>query len=84
MSLGGRITHLEQALSDTRRKTDSLIRINHAHEQKHQCESLYAQGRIQDAAECILEFANTVDDDVKTNRLIMDWFAGKFRRRALG
>ncbi|KAI9571644.1 hypothetical protein HD554DRAFT_1800783 [Boletus coccyginus] len=81
-SSSGRITHLEQTLSDTRLKADGLSRINHAHEQKHQCESLYAQGRIQSAAECLLEFANTVNDDVKTNKLIIDWLA-EFTHRCI-
>jgi len=53
-------------------------------EHKHQCESLFSQGRIQGAAECLLEFANTVNDDVKANKLIVDWLAGEFRRRAFG
>jgi len=50
----------------------------------HQCESLYAQGRIQAAAECLLEFANTVNDDVRASNFIIDWLAGEFQRRALG
>jgi len=89
--LGGRITHLEQAtqelriqLAEARRKADGLVRINRAHQQKHQCESLYAQGRIQDAAECLLEFTNTVNEDVRANSFIIDWLAGEFRCRALG
>jgi len=53
-------------------------------EQKRQCESLFSQGRIQGAAECLLEFANTVNDDVKANKLIVDWLAGEFRCRAFG
>jgi len=53
-------------------------------EQKHQCESLFSQGRIQGAVECLLGFANTVDDDVRVNKLIVNWLAGEFRRRASG
>jgi len=50
----------------------------------HQCKSLYAQDRIQAAAECLLEFNNTVNDDGSMNKFIIDWLAGEFRRRALG
>jgi len=48
-----------------------------------QCESLYTKGRIQGAAECLLEFANTLHEDVKANQLIIDWLTGEFRRRVL-
>ncbi|KAI9571574.1 hypothetical protein HD554DRAFT_2168842 [Boletus coccyginus] len=84
-----RIAHLERTnqqlrtqLADAQRKADGLIRINHAHEQKHQCESLFAQGRIQRAAECLLEFANTLNDDVRANKLITDWLA-EFTHRCI-
>ncbi|KAI9455061.1 hypothetical protein HD554DRAFT_2042888 [Boletus coccyginus] len=66
---------LRAQLADAQRRADGLIRINHAHEQKNQCESLYAQGRIQGAAECLLEILNTVNEDVRGNKLIMDWLA---------
>ncbi|KAI9455062.1 hypothetical protein HD554DRAFT_298615 [Boletus coccyginus] len=79
-SSSGPITHPEQTiqelrvqLADTQRKADGLIRISHAYEQKHQYESLYAQGRIQGAAECLLEILNTVNEDVRGNKFIMDW-----------
>ncbi|KAI9455056.1 hypothetical protein HD554DRAFT_2036671 [Boletus coccyginus] len=72
-----KITHLEQIiqelrvqLADAERKADV---INHAHEKKHQCESLYAQGRIQSAAECLLEIVDTVNEDVRANKFIFDW-----------
>jgi len=70
-------------LADAQRKADGLIRINRAHEQRYQCESLYTQGRIHGAAECLLEFANIVNEDVKTNKLLIDWFAGECRRCVL-
>ena len=69
-------------LTESQLKADSLIRINHAHEQKHRCESLYAQGRIYDAAESLLEIANDMNEDIR-DKLIFDWFAGEFRRCAL-
>ncbi|KAF8444928.1 hypothetical protein L210DRAFT_3054439 [Boletus edulis BED1] len=77
------ITRLEQTnqelrvqLAETGNKTDSLIRIIHAFEQKHQCETLYAQGRIYNAAESLLEITNTgVLEDLRDNKLIIDWLA---------
>ena len=50
----------------------------------HQCESLYAQGRIYDVAVSLLEMAINVNEDVRTDKLILDWLPGEFRRRALG
>jgi len=67
-------------LADAQRRADGF---NHTLEQMHQFEFLYSQGRIQGAAECLLEAANTVDDDVRTNKLIMDWLSSELRRRAL-
>ena len=46
--------------------------ILRAHEQKRQCEALYAEGRIIDAAVSLVEFANTVNDDIRANWPIMD------------
>ena len=70
-------------LADAQRKADGLIRINLAHSQKHQCESLYAQGQIHGAAECLLQILNAANEDVRANKLIMDWLSGEFRCRAL-
>jgi len=78
------IQDLRIQLADAQRKVDGVIRINHAHEQRYQCESLYAQGRIQGAAECLLEFLNIVNEDVRSNKVIIDFLAGEFRHRALG
>ena len=81
--LGGRIIHLEQTNQELRVQLSDAQRIVHAHEQKHQCEFLYAQGRIQGAAECLLELASTVNEDVRlrTNKVIADFLTGEFRRR---
>jgi len=68
-------------LADAQRK---IIQINRAHEQKHQCESLYAQGDIHGAAECLLEIANIVNEDMGDSRLIIDWLSGEFRLHASG
>jgi len=81
MRLEQTIQELRVQAADAQRKVDG---INHAHEQKHQCESLYAQGRIHGAAECLLELTNTVNEDARANKLISDWIAGEFRCRGLG
>jgi predicted RNase H-like nuclease (RuvC/YqgF family) len=87
-SSNNKIAHLEQTNRELRvqlqHKADSLIRISRAHEQKHQCELLYAQGRIYDAAESLLQMTNTVNDDMRGDKLIFDWLAGEFRRHAFG
>ncbi|KAI9566731.1 hypothetical protein HD554DRAFT_2174164 [Boletus coccyginus] len=41
-------------LANAQCKTDGLIRINRAHEQKYQCKSLYTQGHICGATEYLL------------------------------
>ena len=81
-----KIAHLEQTnqelrvqLAESQHKADSVIC---AHEQKHQCESLYAQGRIYDAAQSLLEIQNTINESVRTNKFVVDWLSGEFRRRA--
>ena len=89
--LDDKITRLEHTvqelnveLAESHHKADSLIRIIRAHEQKDHCESLYAQGRIYDAAESLLEIANTVNEDMRGDAFFFDWHAGEVRRSALG
>ena len=88
--LDSKITHLEHTvqelnvqLDDSHRNADSLIRINRAYEQRHQCESLYVQGRIYDAADSLLAIANTIAEDFRDNKSIIDWLTGEFQRRTL-
>ena len=45
---------------------------------------MYAQGRIYDAAQSLLEITNTVNEDMRGDKLIFDWLPGEFQRRALG
>ena len=71
------IEELRVQLAQAEQKADL---INRTHEQKHQCESLYYQGRIYDAAQSLL----APSDDVRGNTLIADWLAGEFRHRELG
>lgn len=79
--LGSRISRLEETnqelrvqLADAQRKANSLA---HAHEQIHQCQSLYAQGRAYDVTELLLEMTNTVGEDMRSDKFIMDWLAGE-------
>ena len=46
----------------------------------HQCEALYGQGRIFDAAELFLEMENSANEDVKADKLIVDWMGGESLR----
>ena len=89
--LDNKIALLEQTnqelrvqLAESQHKADSLIRINREHEQKHQCESLYTQGRIYDAAEFLLEIANTVTEDMRVDKSLFDWLASELQRYTLG
>ena len=52
-----------------------------AHRQKHECEILYADGRVIDAANSLLDITKSVNDDVKSDVIIMDWLSGVLRRR---
>ncbi|KAF8120437.1 hypothetical protein EV363DRAFT_1303168 [Boletus edulis] len=67
---------LRVQLSDSQNSADSLIRTIRAHEQKHKCESLYAQGCIYDTAKCLLEVTENVSKDMGANQLITNWLAG--------
>jgi len=80
------MTHLEQTNQELHIQLANTQQINYAHEQKHQCESLYAQGRIKGAVECLFELANTINEDVRlgANKVITDFVAGEFQRHALG
>ena len=78
------MANLEQTNQELQHKANSLIRINRAHEQMHQWESLYTQGRIYDAAESLREIESTVNEDVRGNKFIFEWLAGEFWHRELG
>ncbi|KAF8548434.1 hypothetical protein OG21DRAFT_1516295 [Imleria badia] len=68
---------LRVQLAECQQKADRLIRIIHAHEQKHHCESLYAQGRVYDAAESLIEITSIVNEDESADKdsFIFDWLA---------
>lgn len=81
MLLDNRVILLERAneelrvqLANAERRADSLVR---SHEQKHQCESQYAQGRIYDAAQSLLQMMDSLSEDVRGNKIIMDWLIGE-------
>ena len=59
-------------------EADDLAHIVHVREQKHKCETLYAEGRIVDAAASLLEIKNTTSAAVRGDALITDWIAGEF------
>lgn len=79
----GHIQQLCTELADSREKSDSLNKILHAHRRRYQSEALYADGRVIDAAQLLLEIIATVSDDVKADTVIMDWVSGEFHHPEL-
>lgn len=85
MGLEKTVQRMHSQLSDSRRaaaqEKDNLVQILHTHEQTLQCDVLYADGRILDAAVLLLEITNSMSEEARANKLIMDWFASKFWHR---
>ncbi|KAF8548009.1 hypothetical protein OG21DRAFT_1516754 [Imleria badia] len=79
-SLKETIQQLRNQLSDTQKKADNLDHILRLHERKHQCEVLYAQGRMYDSVELLLEITSTITDEVRANKLIIEWLSGFTRQ----
>ena len=69
---------LDNETAQLRQTVTELHAVLCAHEQKHQCEALYAQGRIQDAAEALLKIVDTPSEAVRTNKLIVGWVSSEF------
>ena len=67
---------LEKTVLELRTELDSHRKI---HQQKYQCEILYADGHVRDAAQLLLEIVRTAADDIKADPTIMDWISGEFR-----
>lgn len=44
---------------------------------KHQCEVLYAQGRINDAVQSLVQITNTASESVIADKLVADWLTGE-------
>ena len=65
------------SIAGSQHKADRLIRILCAHERKHRCEALYAEGRVMDAAVSLLETAGTISEAVKGDKAIVDWLFGE-------
>ena len=57
---------------------DDLAHIIRVHEQKHQCETLYAEGHIIGAAVSLLQIKNTASAAVRGYAFITDWISGEF------
>ena len=76
--LDHKISHLEPTVQQLHTQNAHLVQLLHMHEQKYQCEVLYADGRIVDAAVSLLEMTNATSEQVRTNKLIMDWLASTF------
>lgn len=75
------VQKLHVQFAESQRKADGLTQILHAHEQKHHCESLYAEDRIIDAAESVLDILTTMSEEVRANKLLMDWLVGESQCR---
>ena len=77
------VQQLRNELADSQHKADSLVQILRAHEQKHQCETLLAEGRTIDAATTLIELTNTASEETRANALIMNWLAGEILHSTL-
>ena len=78
-SLRAQNSTLRTDLTDSRQKADTLSKSLSVHRQKYICESLYADGRVTDASESLLEIMRTATDDVKADTMVTDWISGEFR-----
>ena len=75
--------HLEETVQHLHTQhADSLAQILRAYEQKHQCETLYSEGRIIDSAVSLLEITNIMSKNLSASKLIVDWLAGESWYRA--
>ena len=78
ISLRAQNSTLRTDLIDSRHKADSLAKLLSVHRHKYMCESLYADGRVIDASQSLLEIIRTATDDVKADTTVMDWISGEF------
>ncbi|KAH0829008.1 hypothetical protein J3R83DRAFT_2460, partial [Lanmaoa asiatica] len=77
------VQHLFSQHANSEHRADGLVQVLCAHEQIHRCETLYAEGRIIDAAVSLLEITNTASEEVRDNKLIMDRLTGESPQHAL-
>ena len=72
------IKELRTECAESQQRIDSLTRVLQAHHRKHQCEILFSDGQVFDAAKSLLEITRSVSDDaVKADMIIMDWLSGE-------
>lgn len=71
------VQELRTQLTHSQQRADGFAKILDAHRQKHACETLYADGHVMDAAKSLVDITKSIDDDVKTDTIIMDWLPGK-------
>jgi hypothetical protein len=71
---------IERKIGDLEQTVQGLQCTLHVYEQKHECESLFACGRVYDAAQHLLEIINTMSEDLQHNQLIKNWLEGECLR----
>lgn len=80
-ALEAEVAKARQEKNDLLKVIDSLRADLRTYEQKLQCEALYSEGRMNEAAESLLRIMNTVSEQVGTNGLLMHWITGELTRR---
>ena len=75
-SLDETIAALEKTVLKLRTELDDFQ--HKIHRQKHQCETLYADGHVIDATQLLLRIVRTANDDAEADATIMDWISGEF------
>lgn len=61
-------------------KSDNIAKVLFVHQQKYQCEKLYADGHVMNAARILLEVVKALDGNVEADNIIVDWLSGGFPR----
>ena len=71
----------QQNAKQLRTELSSSRQVIRVHHQKHECEILYSDGHVVDAAETLLDITRSITDDVRSDAIIVDWLSGGLRRR---
>ena len=90
MDLENTVKELRILLSDSRQSASKVTQqfgtklancqqVIRAYRQKHECEILYANGHVINAAKSLVDIIKSINDDVKSDVIIMDWLSGEFR-----
>lgn len=61
-------------------KSDNLAKVLFVHRQKYQCEKLYANDHVMNAAQILLEVVRVLDGSVEADNIIVDWLSCGFPR----